>query len=106
MNTKYRYSLPRTIFFLFTATFFFCSCSVLRNSPKYGFTEGYYTNRVLNARDKKVYAVPAGDTIKVYFLEALRKPVVDTIRSLNIAFPQNEKPPAFHTYLFRKNSFD
>src|SRR5690349_3076445 len=88
------------------AVVLFCSCSALKNSPKYGFTEGYYVNRAFPKAERKVYVVPTADTIKVYTAQSLQKAVVDTTKILKIAFPQSERPANFESYLFRKNSFD
>jgi hypothetical protein len=81
-------------------------CSVLKNSPKYGFNEGYYKSRIFHKKLKHIYVVPGEDSIKVYTAKSLRKKVVDTTKSLKIAFPQNQKPSEFENYTFRKGSFD
>ena len=82
------------------------SCSVLKNSPKYGFNEGYYKSRIFHKKLKHIYVVPGEDSIKVYTAKSLRKEFVDTATSLKIAFPQNKKPSEFENYIFRKGSFD
>lgn len=82
------------------------ACTFLKNSPKYGFSEGYYKSRLFHKKDKKVYVVPGDDTIKVYTARGLQKEQVDTTQSLKIAFPQNQKPLQFESYVFRKNTFD
>jgi hypothetical protein len=81
-------------------------CSILKNSPKYGFNEGYYKSRIFHKKLKHIYVVPGEDSIKVYTAKSLRKEIVDTSKLLKIAFPQNQKPSAFENYIFRKNSFD
>lgn len=88
------------------AVFVLSSCSFLKNSPKYGFSEGYYKSHLFHKKEKKVYVVPGDDTIKVYTAKSLQNVQVDTTQSLKIAFPQNQKPLQFANYLFRKNTFD
>lgn len=81
-------------------------CSVLKNSPKYGFSEGYYKSRIFHKKLKNIYVVPGEDSIKVYTAKSLKKEIVDTTKSLKIAFPSNKKPAEFENYIFRKGSFD
>jgi hypothetical protein len=81
-------------------------CSVLKNSPKYGFNEGYYKSRIFHKKLKHIYVVPGEDSIKVYTAKRLRKEILDTSKLVKIAFPQNQKPSEFENYIFRKNSFD
>jgi len=86
--------------------FLFSGCTLLKESPKYGFSEGYYYSRLHHKKLKKEYIVPSGDTIKIYAMKQLRKPTVDTVHSLTITFPQNSKPLHFEDYVFKKRSFD
>ncbi|WP_121356158.1 hypothetical protein [Flavisolibacter nicotianae] len=88
--------------FVFTTT----SCNVLKDSPKYGFSEGYYQSRIFHKKKKKVYVVPQDDSVKVYTAKSLQKQFVDTTSSLKIAFPPNQKPLQFEDYFFRKATFD
>jgi hypothetical protein len=81
-------------------------CSFIKNTPKYGFSEGYYQSHLFHKKEKKVYVVPTEDTIKVYTAKSLQKAVVDTTQSIKIAFPPNQKPAQFLAYQFRKNSVD
>ena len=85
---------------------FLTSCNILKNSPKYGFVEGYYRSHLFHKKDKKIYVVPTEDSIKIYSAKSLKKGYVDTSKILKIAFPQNEKPLAFKNYLFRKKTLD
>ena len=94
------------IIFLCTGIIALCGCSSLKNSAKYGFLEGYYRSRIFHKKKKKVYVVPGEETIKIYSAKSLQKDVVDTSRSLKIAFPSDQKPSAFQNYKFTKNSFD
>lgn len=95
--------LPAFCFgFIFIAT----GCSVLKNSPKYGFSEGYYESRLFHKKKKKVYVLPQEDTVKVYTAKSLQKQFVDTLSSLKIAFPPDRKPLQFEDYFFRKSTFD
>lgn len=84
----------------------FCRCNVLQQSPKYSFAEGYYKSRLFHKKEKKVYVLPANDTIKIYTAKSLQKDTIDTIRSLKISFPPNQRPLAFPNYQFYKNTFD
>ena len=94
------------ISFLFTGIIALSSCEHLKNSAKYGFSEGYYRSRIFHKKKKKVYVVPEEETIKIYSAKSLQKDVVDTSHSLKIAFPTDQKPSAFQNYKFTKNSFD
>jgi len=94
------------IFYCAAATTLLTSCSVLKNSPKYGFNEGYYKSRIFHKKLKNIYVVPGDDSIKVYTAKSLKKEIVDTTKSLKIAFPANNKPAEFENYIFRKGGFD
>ncbi len=82
------------------------SCQTLKQSPKYGFNEGFYKSRIHHKKLKKVYIVPDADSIKVYTKKAIERSFVDTLQSFKIAFPANKKPEEFENYTFWKNSFD
>ncbi|MDQ3277571.1 MAG: hypothetical protein M3Q06_04555 [Bacteroidota bacterium] len=56
------------------------SCLTLKQSPKFGFNEGYYKSRIHHKKEKKVYVVPDGDSIKVYTKGAIKKAATDTLR--------------------------
>ena len=90
----------------FGILFMLVSCSAINNSSKYGFSEGYYKSRLFHKKQKKVYVVSSEDTIKVYTSKSLQKEYVDTMESLKIAFPPNEKPLQFADYFFKQPSFD
>lgn len=81
-------------------------CGFLRQSPKYGFAEGYYKSRLFHKKEKKVYVVPSDDTIKIYTARSLQKDTVDTTRSIKLAFPPNQKSLQFASYQFYKNTLD
>jgi hypothetical protein len=89
-----------------TAQLLFQSCQTIKQSPKYGFNEGYYKSRIHHKKLKKVYIVPGDDSIKVYTKKAIQRTFVDTLQSFKVAFPSNIKPDEFETYSFRKNTFD
>ena len=82
------------------------SCQTLKQSPKFGFVEGYYKSRIHHKKLKKVYVVPEEDSIKVYTKKEIQRSLVDTLQSFKIAFPANKKPEAFESYTFRQNTFD
>jgi hypothetical protein len=44
----------------FASILIFTGCGVLKESPKYGFNEGYYKSRLFKKKLKKVYVVPVG----------------------------------------------
>jgi hypothetical protein len=84
----------------------FQSCRSVKQSPKYGFNEGYYKSKIHHKKLKKVYIVPGDDSIKVYTQKTLKKAFIDTMQSFKIAFPSNSKPAEFEQYSFRQNTFD
>lgn len=81
-------------------------CQTLKQSPKYGFSEGFYKSRLFHKKLKSVYVLPGEDSIKVYTAKGLRQEGVDTANALKLAFPANEKPTAFENYTFRQNTID
>lgn len=81
-------------------------CGGLQHSPKYSFAEGFYKSRLFQKKEKDVYVVPDGDTIRIYTAKALQKDSVDPVRSLKVAFPPDAKPLQFPTYSFYKNTLD
>ena len=94
------------VFCYLASTIVLMSCGTLKNSPKYGFTEGYYQSRSFAKNERKVYIVPSDDSIKVYNPQKLEGNPVDTFQSFIIAFATNQKPSQFKNYLFRKSTFD
>ena len=82
------------------------SCLTLKQSPKFGFNEGYYKSRIHHKKEKKVYVVPDGDSIKVYTKGAIKKASTDTLQPFKIAFPATEKPDSFEHYVFKSNTHD
>ncbi len=81
------------------------SCLVLKESPKYQFSEAYYHSRLYHKKKKNLYIVPAEDSIKIYSTKHLNKNI-DTTKSIKIAFPLHKKPASFENYTFKKGSFD
>jgi hypothetical protein len=82
------------------------SCLTLKESPKFGFNEGYYKSRIHHKKEKKVYVVPDGDTIKVYTKKTIKQAMTDTLRPSKIAFPDDRKPDEFEHYVFKSNTHD
>ena len=80
------------------------SCKALKESSKYGFSEGFYKSRLFHKKLKKVYVVPEDNYIKVYTEKSLHK--IDTAMAVKIAFPPDRRPRDFQEYLFRKSSPD
>jgi hypothetical protein len=80
-------------------------CQVLKNSPKYGFNEGYYSSRLYHKKLKKIYVVPADDSIRIYSAKKLRNGI-DTAGALKLAFPENTRPSSFTSYSFSQQSLD
>jgi hypothetical protein len=91
---------------LFVTVFLLQSCLTLKQSPKFGFNEGYYKSRIHHKKEKKVYVVPDGDSIKVYTKKSIRQAATDTLRPFKIAFPTTEKPDSFERYIFKSNTYD
>ncbi len=81
-------------------------CQSIKQSPKYGFSEGYYRGRLFHKKLKSIYVIPGEDSIKVYSAKRLKEGFVDTIQSLKLAFPNHENPERFSNYQFRQNTFD
>lgn len=81
------------------------SCQVIRQSPKYGFSEGYYYSRLYHKKLKHIYVVPDDDSIRIYSAKKLGHPL-DTASAPKIALPPNHKPAAFESYTFRKAGLD
>ena len=82
----------------------FSSCTTLKESAKYQFTEGYYKTRVSH-KTEKVYVLPGPDTIKVFPKIALSKTPIDTSQEVRIVFPI-QKPQGFTQKSFKRNTFD
>ncbi len=82
------------------------SCLTLKQSPKFGFNEGYYKSRIHQKKEKKVYVVPDGDSIKVYTKKAIKQASTDTLRPFKLAFPATEKPDSFEHYVFKSKTHD
>jgi hypothetical protein len=100
-----RYKIPVLIFL--GLSFWGTGCQLLKNSPKYNFSEGYYTSRLYHKKLKKVYIVPYDDSIKIYSAKRLGiKGTIDTATALKLAFPANKRPIAFEHYSFRQQSLD
>ena len=95
----------KLFYFLLLISFLY-SCQSLKQSSKYGFSEGYYKSRIFHKKLKSVYIVPGDDSIKVYTRKSLEKEKVDTSQSLKIAFPANKKPGNFDDYFFKQNTLD
>lgn len=81
------------------------SCETLKQSPKFGFNEGYYYSRLYHKKKKHIYVVPTDDSIKIYSVKKLGEGV-DTTDAIKLILPANEKPSAFESYSFQKTSLD
>ena len=85
----------------------FIACRTLLNSPKYQFSDGYYTTKVSGKPASKVYVDTEEDLIKVYPLNRQGKQAkVDTTTYTRISFEgaQNKSPQK--TLFFRQTSSD
>ena len=91
---------------LFAVVYLFTSCSPFRASPKYGFAEGYYKARLNDSRPNAVYVVPSADTIKVYIAKENRNETIDSVKGLQIAYPQINEPSKTGNRNFIKNTLD
>lgn len=87
--------------------FLAASCQTLKNSSKYGFTEGYYKGYY---KDQKpagvVYVFPDEDSIKVYNAASLAGRQADSVKSLTDVFPYVRKNGQTLPYHFDRHSFD
>lgn len=92
--------------FLFWMLLLGAGCQALKQSPKYGFSEGYYKSRLFQKSPATVYVLPGEDSIKIYTEKALQNGGADTAGALTLAFPANEKPAAFTDVVFRQNTLD
>ncbi len=102
INSKAFWLIPFFAFLLGTLS----SCTSIKQSSKYGFTEGYYRSRLFHKKRKKIYVVPGDDSIKVYSAKSLQKSFIDTTKLLKIAFPANNKPREFTSYNFQRKTMD
>lgn len=98
------YSRRITPFFCLLS-FLITGCGFIKESPKYGFKEGYYHSKLYHKKVKNIYVVPGDDSIKIYSAKRLGEGL-DTTQSLKLAFPLTAKPLSFETYIFKKGSFD
>jgi hypothetical protein len=83
---------------------FVSSCTTLKESAKYQFTEGFYKTR-LSGKTEKVYVLPGPDTIKVFPKVALSNKIIDTSKEVSFEFPI-QKPEGFTQKSFKRNTFD
>lgn len=102
--------MPRKYLLYIAASFclpvILSGCETLKESSKYNFNEGYYHSRLYHKKNKKIYVVPDDDSVKVYSAKQISKGVVDTTKSIKIAFPADRMPAQFENYMFTKSSFD
>jgi hypothetical protein len=86
---------------------FLTSCSIMRDNPKYNFTNGVYTSRAMGKDVSKVYVDLADDDIRVYAVERTNGSyVVDSVRHPYLTF-SNENTSHFAAKPgFLKTSFD
>lgn len=85
--------------------FFVCSCETIRQSSKYGLTEGNYNGYVKGGIPVQVYVFPDEDSIKVYNKNRALNGYADSGRSVLFGFPTT-----YHggpkTYYFKQNTLD
>lgn len=79
-------------------------CEELRHSSKYNFADGYYYSRLHSKKTERYYVVAGGDSVKLY--PATLKKITDTVKSLTIVFPPEQKPSPVRRYSLRSQSFD
>ncbi|MDB5211173.1 MAG: hypothetical protein JWQ30_2000 [Sediminibacterium sp.] len=82
-----------------------CSCQSIKQSSKYGLTEGYYTGYAKGQPKMPIYVFPDEDSIKVYRSENIMARV-DSGRSLYRAFPAGITSPGENNYYFKQQTLD
>lgn len=83
------------------------ACSTLLNTPKYQFTDGYYTARISGGPNRKVYVDTEEEFIKVYPVKKTgNRYRVDTTTSTFISFESRLKEGAHKELSFRQSGFD
>lgn len=81
-----------------------CSCGIFKPSPKYQFSDGYYSARGIGGIEK-VYVHNQEEQVKVYPVDKGTKRV-DTLRQGAKVFGQDAPDSVKTTPVFSKNSFD
>jgi len=89
---------------LFLLGMMLISCGPIRESSKYQFTEGFYTIKSDN-RKERVYVLTGTDSIKVFSTTALNRKVIDTTQQYQIIFPP-VKPIGFTKTSFARKTLD
>lgn len=82
-------------------------CGSIRSTPKYSFTDGYYSTTIFQQRNSKVYVDNEPDTIKIYPVISKRKPyIIDTVSVREFTFPQKYSAVNIKSHSFTQASFD
>lgn len=81
------------------------SCQTLKQSSKYGLTEGYYTGYSKGDSKVSLYVFPDEDSIKVYRSHMALQNKVDSSRSLYLSFSNTYKEGP-REYYFRQTTLD
>jgi hypothetical protein len=83
------------------------ACRTLINSPKYQFSDGYYTAKISGKPARKMYIDTEENLIKVYPVKRTdNHPEVDTTTFTLISFQGSQEKGLQKTLYFRQSSFD
>jgi hypothetical protein len=97
----------RRLFWIFALLVTFCNCSVVRDTPKYQFSDGQYVSRVLNLPSRKVYVDVEEDVVRVYPIRKAEPGFrADTTGNKVVSFTANAYDNVSKIPAFRQTSFD
>jgi len=82
------------------------SCEGLKQSSKYGFSEGYYKGHFSKQPAATVYVFPDEDSVKVYTKQALAAAKPDSVKSLYNVFPHTIPASTGKEFFFVQHTFD
>ncbi len=92
-----------------TSTFFLFAlltgCGVVRTSPKYQLTSGYYKSKTFSSKTQKVYVDNEVDTIFIHRYDKVTQSV-DTALNKRVLFPNRLAASINNSKSFRQASFD
>lgn len=82
-------------------------CGTILNTPKYSFSDGYYSTTLLQQHKSKVYVDNEQDSIKIYPVITKTKPyAIDSVSGNRKQFPQNYSILHIPQHAFTQSSFD
>ncbi len=99
--------MKKYIFPLLTVLILNQSCESIKQSSKYGFTEGYYHGYFPKQPSSEVYVFPDNDSIKIYNRRDLQTSAADSNKSLYTAFPYLVTDQSLgKEFVFTQRTFD